>query len=102
VKVIILGLGYVGSTMAACLTKGGHAVVGIDENASKLGALAQGTSPVREPEVEELLTAALARGLLATAADVDDHVLDADLAVVCVGTPARGRHFGHEFRSRRD
>jgi GDP-mannose 6-dehydrogenase len=51
--------------------------------------MAAGRSPVREPEVEALLAAALGRGLLSTAADLGDHVLDADLAVVCVGTPAR-------------
>ena len=75
--------------MAACLAKGDHAVVGIDKSAAKLAAVAAGRSPVREPEVAELLKAALDRGLLSTAADIGDHVLDADVAMVCVGTPAR-------------
>jgi GDP-mannose 6-dehydrogenase len=88
-KIVVLGLGYVGSTMAACLTKDEHAVVGIDKNASKLAAVAEGRSPVREPGVAELLKAALERGLLSTATEVGDHVLDADVAMVCVGTPAR-------------
>src|ERR671919_1435067 len=88
-KILVLGLGYVGSTMAACLTKDEHAVVGIDKNASKLAAVAAGRSPVREPGVAELLKAALERGRLSTATDVGDHVLDADVAMVCVGTPAR-------------
>ena len=48
-KILVLGLGYVGSTMAACLAKGDHAVVGIDKSASKLAAVAEGRSPVREP-----------------------------------------------------
>jgi GDP-mannose 6-dehydrogenase len=39
--------------------------------------------------VAELLKAALERGRLSTATDVGDHVLDADVAMVCVGTPAR-------------
>jgi GDP-mannose 6-dehydrogenase len=51
--------------------------------------MAAGRSPVREPEVEALLAAALGQGLLSTAAEIGDHVLDADLAVVCVGTPSR-------------
>jgi GDP-mannose 6-dehydrogenase len=50
--------------------------------------MAAGRSPVREPEVEALLSAALGQGLLLTAAEIGDHVLDADLAVVCVGTPS--------------
>ena len=88
-KHILLGLGYVGSTMAACLTKAGHRVVGIDKDSSKLAAVAAGRSPVREPEVEALLAAAVSRGLLSPAEKIGDHILDAALAVVCVGTPAR-------------
>jgi GDP-mannose 6-dehydrogenase len=88
-KILVLGVGYVGSTMAACLAKSGHTVVGIDPNRGKLAMMAAGRSPVREPEVEALLSAALGRGLLSTAADLGDHVLDADLAVVCVGTPGQ-------------
>jgi GDP-mannose 6-dehydrogenase len=88
-KVLVLGLGYVGSTMAACLAKSGHTVVGIDPNPGKLAMVAAGRSPVREPEVDALLAAALGQGLLLAAADLREHVLDADLAVVCVGTPSR-------------
>jgi GDP-mannose 6-dehydrogenase len=88
-KILVLGLGYVGSTMTACLAKGDHAVVGIDKSASKVAAVAEGRSPVREPGVAELLKASLDRGLLSTATGIGDHVLDADVAMVCVGTPAR-------------
>ena len=88
-KILVLGLGYVGSTMAACLTKCGHAVVGIDKSAGKVAAVAAGRSPVREPGVAQLLNGALERGLLSTAVDLGDHALDADVAMVCVGTPAR-------------
>ena len=88
-KVVVLGLGYVGSAMAACLTRSGHAVVGIDKNPVKLAAVADGRSPVREPGVEALLATGVERGLLSTADEFGDHVLDADIAVVCVGTPAR-------------
>lgn len=88
-KILVLGLGYVGSTTAACLSKSGHTLIGIDTNPGKLAMVAAGRSPVREPGVEELLTAALDHGLLSTATEVGDHALDADVAVVCVGTPAR-------------
>ena len=87
-KLIVLGLGYVGSTMAACLTRAGHQVVGIDKSPGKVAAVAAGRSPVREPEVEPLLAAAVRRGVLSSAGDIGDHVLDAALAVICVGTPA--------------
>ena len=87
-KVIVLGIGYVGSTMTACLTKAGHRVIGIDKDPSKVAALAAGSSPVREPGVQALLAAALDRALLSSTAEIGDHALDADLAVICVGTPS--------------
>ena len=87
-KVLVFGLGYVGSTMAACLSESGHTVVGIDTNPEKVGLVAAGRSPVREPGLEDLLGAAVARDLLSTALDIGDHVLDAEIAVVCVGTPS--------------
>jgi GDP-mannose 6-dehydrogenase len=88
-KVLVLGLGYVGSTMAACLARSGHSVVGIDPSPAKLALVAAGRSPVREPGREELLAAALEEGRLATAPAIGDHLRDADLAMVCVGTPSR-------------
>lgn len=56
VKVLILGPGYVGSTMAACLVRSGHTVVGVDTNPARLATVAAGP-PVREPGVEDLLAA---------------------------------------------
>jgi GDP-mannose 6-dehydrogenase len=88
-KALVFGLGYVGTTMAACLTKCGHRVVGIDTNPDKLSIVGAGRSPVREPEVDALIAAARGRGLLVSAGEMGDHVRDADLAVVCVGTPSR-------------
>lgn len=74
--------------MAACLSKSGHTVVGIDTSPGKVALVAAGRSPVREPGLEDLLAAALAQNLLSTASEIGDHVLDAELAVVCVGTPS--------------
>jgi GDP-mannose 6-dehydrogenase len=87
-KVVICGMGYVGATMAACLLKQGHSVVGIDVNADKAAMIAAGNSPVSEPQVEELLTRGVQEGRLAGHATIDGHLDDADMAVVCVGTPS--------------
>ena len=56
-RIAILGLGYVGTTTAACLAKDGHHVLGVDINAEKVAAIGEGRSPVVEPLVDELLRA---------------------------------------------
>src|SRR5215207_8186931 len=88
--IAILGLGYVGTTTAACLAKAGHHVLGIDINLEKVAAIGAGRSPVVEPMVEELLSAGVADGRVRSALSLDGEVDRQDMVIVCVGTPARG------------
>jgi GDP-mannose 6-dehydrogenase len=85
----MLGLGYVGTTAAACLLKDGHEVVGIDINPDKLDSFGRGRSPVVEPGVDELLGQGLAAGRLQAGPRLDPWLDRLDLAMVCVGTPSR-------------
>jgi len=87
-KVALFGLGYVGTVMAACLTTDGHKVVGIDTERHKVDALAEGRSPVEEPGVSDLLQAAVGSGRLAASTDPFVALQDADVALICVGTPS--------------
>jgi GDP-mannose 6-dehydrogenase len=87
-KIVICGLGYVGATMAACLLRDGHGVVGIDIDARKVHDVAAGRSPVSEPGVGDLLARGAAGGRLHTATALGRHLVGADMAVVCVGTPS--------------
>jgi GDP-mannose 6-dehydrogenase len=43
--VVIYGLGYVGLTAAACLTKARHKVLGVDVSDEKIAAVNRGVSP---------------------------------------------------------
>lgn len=86
-KIIVYGLGYVGTVTAACLLKQGHRVVGIDVNPAKIEAFASGRSPVGEAGIDELLHAARTSGRILDTASAADHVPDADAVLVCVGTP---------------
>ncbi len=87
-KILICGLGYVGVTAAACLVGGGHDVVGIDVDPRKVGDVAAGRSPVSEPGVAGLLARGAADGRLSAAQSVGAHLVGADIALVCVGTPS--------------
>ena len=88
-RIAMFGLGYVGSTNAACLLRDGHEVVGIDVSPDKLDSFARGRSPVVEPGVDGLLAQGLAAGRLQAGPRLDPWLDRLDLAMVCVGTPSR-------------
>jgi|GEM_PF-2419108 UDP-glucose 6-dehydrogenase len=87
-KIVVFGLGYVGATASASLLKDGHRIVGIDVSPGKAAKIGAGQSPVFEPGLEELLSAGRADGRLGAATEVGGHLDDADIAMVCVGTPS--------------
>ena len=86
-KIVVCGLGYVGTITAACLMKDGHRVAGIDVDPVKNQAFASGRSPVYEQNADELLRAGRAGGHLLGGASIVDHAGDADAILVCIGTP---------------
>jgi GDP-mannose 6-dehydrogenase len=88
VHVLIYGLGYVGLTAAGCLTKEGHKVTGVDVNEDKVREINSGLCPISEPGLDELLSAAVDKGLLRAAQTPGDDIASADVAFVCVGTPS--------------
>ena len=84
-KINIYGLGYVGSVSAACLAGDGHQVLGIDVDRDKVDSINGGRRPVIEPGLPELIASGRAsQRLRATSDDVED----ADVSMVCVGTPS--------------
>lgn len=93
-KIVIFGLGYVGFTAACCIASEGHEVVGIDVSGKKVSAINAGQSPIVEPGIDALLREGLEAGRITASTAIDGHLQDADLAVVCVGTPsaADGSH----------
>ena len=87
-KIAIFGLGYVGSTAAGCLAKQGHTIVGVDVTPSKVDAINAGQSPVHEPGLDELIAAGHTASRISATQDVAAALVDAEIAMVCVGTPS--------------
>lgn len=87
-KIAIFGLGYVGSTAAGCIASQGHTVVGVDVSAAKVEALNSGKAPVYEPGLDELISEAREAGRISATTELTDQLDDADIAIVCVGTPS--------------
>jgi GDP-mannose 6-dehydrogenase len=87
-RISILGLGYVGSVMAACLAHLGHDVIGVDTNPVKVDLLNEGRCLIVEPQLDSLLTTAFAAGRIRATTDPTEAVLHSDVSFVCVGTPS--------------
>ena len=56
-NVSIVGSGYVGTTVAACLADMGHRVVNVDVDESIVEAINAGEAPIHEPGLPELVAA---------------------------------------------
>lgn len=88
-KITLFGMGYVGVTTAACFAKDGHHVTGVELSEAKVALLNAGESPIVEKDVGELVRAGVQAGRLRATTSVAEGLADAEIAVVCVGTPSR-------------
>jgi GDP-mannose 6-dehydrogenase len=85
--VAVLGLGYVGCVSAACLASLGNQVTGIDRDGDKVKNVMNGVAPFFEPGLEELVRANVSAGRLSASTSIAA-IADADVALICVGTPS--------------
>jgi UDPglucose 6-dehydrogenase len=85
--VSVVGSGYVGTTLAACLADLGHSVTAIDIDEDIVEQLNAGESPIHEPGLDALLTAYAGNSLRASTDH--DSVPDADVVFLTIQTPAR-------------
>jgi UDP-N-acetyl-D-mannosaminuronic acid dehydrogenase len=83
-RVGIVGLGYVGLTLAVTLARRGFSVHGADTSPAVLAALRAGRPHLYEPGVPEALAETLGRSLHVDAALPAAGV---DAAIICVSTP---------------
>jgi GDP-mannose 6-dehydrogenase len=87
-KLLVWGLGYVGTVSAGCLAASGHEVVGVEPNEWKVKALQGGRSPIREPKLGDVISETVAAGRLRASSDPAGLVSSAEASLICVGTPS--------------
>lgn len=87
-SVCVFGLGYVGSVTAACLSQLGHKVTGVDRDEFKVRCLNNGDAPFVEPGLGEIISGAVQAGRLRATTNAEEGLKDADVALLCVGTPS--------------
>jgi len=92
-RICVVGLGYVGSVLSACLAAAGHEVVAVDSVSEKVNAIQSGRISIFEPDLENLVKAGLEQEKLSASSNLEEATTDAEIAFVCVGTPlsANGR-----------
>ncbi|MFE0677354.1 UDP-glucose dehydrogenase family protein [Streptomyces sp. NPDC058867] len=88
-RLTVIGTGYLGAVHAACMADIGHDVLGVDVDAEKVGALAEGRPPFHEPGFGDVLTRALSSGRLRFTTDLREAAEHGEVHFVCVGTPQR-------------
>jgi UDPglucose 6-dehydrogenase len=82
----VIGLGYVGLSLAVCLASRGFRVVGCDVDSEKVERINRGKPPIYEPRLENLLRSSLKRGFRAFAS-----VVPSQINFIAVGTPCDER-----------
>jgi UDPglucose 6-dehydrogenase len=86
-KIGVVGTGYVGLVVGACLAENGNTVSCVDNDAGKVEALRRGEIPIYEPGLEEMLPRNIAEERLSFTTDLPGSVRDSDILFVAVGTP---------------
>ncbi len=87
-RVVVVGLGYVGSVCSACLASRGASVVGVDTNDFKVSRIESGRSPIVERGLEQLIGDARRAGALRATTRIAEALPGADVVLLCVGTPS--------------
>jgi len=87
--VAVFGLGYVGCVTAGCLARLGHTVIGVDKDEAKVNSVQSGRSPFFEPGLDEVVKEQVALGRLSATNSAADALANADIAMICVGTPSQ-------------
>ena len=87
-NISIVGLGYVGTVSAACLSGKGNHIWGVDINPEKVRIINEGRSPIVEPGLDERLRQARKSLRLRATCDVQQALCETDLCFVSVATPS--------------
>ncbi|MZF90964.1 UDP-glucose/GDP-mannose dehydrogenase family protein [Streptomyces sp. SID5643] len=88
-RLTVIGTGYVGVVHAACMADIGHEVLGVDLDAERIAALADGRPPFYEPGLPGMLRRTVEAGRLRFTTSPAEAARFADTHFICVGTPQR-------------
>lgn len=85
-QISVIGLGKLGSPLAAVLASKGHQVIGVDLNPQFVEQINSGLAPVAEPCLQELITCHRSR--LSATLSYEEAISSSDATFVIVPTPS--------------
>jgi UDPglucose 6-dehydrogenase len=86
-KIAVVGTGYVGLVLGACLAENGNTVACVDKDTGKVETLSAGRVPIYEPGLEEMVRRNYADERLSFTTDLSGAVKASDVVFIAVGTP---------------
>src|SRR5215471_11258214 len=86
-KIAVVGSGYVGLVLGACLAENGNTVACVDKDESKVATLTAGKMTIYEPGLEEIVRRNVAEERLTFTTDLPASVRASTIVFIAVGTP---------------
>ena len=86
-NISVIGTGYVGLVVGACLAETGNQVVSADVDARKIEGLQQNILPIYEPGLDRLVERNQAASRLSFTTDVASAIANSEVIFIAVGTP---------------
>jgi UDPglucose 6-dehydrogenase len=86
-KIVVIGIGYVGLPAAACLADFGNQVICIDKNKQKVKLLNEGKIPIYEPGLEAIVQRNIKSGNIKFSDNLKQSLPNAEIVMITVGTP---------------
>ena len=83
----MVGTGYVGLVVGACLAENGNTVACVDSDGAKVAALLRGEVPIYEPGLDEMIPRNVREERLRFTTDLRSVVEASDILFIAVGTP---------------
>jgi UDPglucose 6-dehydrogenase len=87
VNISVIGTGYVGLVVGACLAETGNQVIAADVDEIKIEGLKRNLLPIYEPGLENLVERNQAAARLCFTTDVSSAIAESDVVFIAVGTP---------------
>ena len=86
-NITVIGTGYVGLVVGACLAETGNPVTCADLDQGKIDGLKQNVLPIYEPGLDDYVARNQSQGRLNFTTDVASAIASADVIFIAVGTP---------------
>jgi len=96
--ITIIGLGYVGCVVSACLSKLGYKIIGVDKDSSKVDKINKGVPTIIEDSISEMIKTGVNENSISAVNNISDAVKHSSCTFLCVNTPNTDTgELNHEF-----